>query len=468
MGKKTELSIHVPLLTALLMCSCLFACGLDFGPGIIHGIGSSGQESDYTPKSFQYTDWRDRFPKTLPEFEGLPAGYWRFLENNPLVIENLVWEDDQYPGGYIFIEDRDKRRDLVNHLAGKAPITPPPFPAYCDGYGQVYFSEEDAWNIYLAHVAHALEVEVNGLVSWSLSDYTKEELALLFDSRYLLDYVPSKGLYKFSSRLPGGRQGVSDLNASAGYEFLERNNMIGAQAETVFHFTNWLRQNLVHVNNNTPEDWDGYPGSPPVEKILAPPDGHQHWTQGCAGTTSLYIAVLQSANIPVIRAKSVFATQGGPEQAHHRVEFPTLGIGLAHADDAHNELSRRGVNEIPVEQLFCSLEELGELIDEPALDDGAPSRGEQAFFNTYSRAVGSAFLYMTDSILKRRARDLLGAGDHTLEDLLTARVCSPSDCLWKPPFDHTERSLMTEEIDSALSEIGSGDILEGSRIVLRR
>jgi hypothetical protein len=268
--------------------------------------------------------------------------------------------------------------------------------------------------------------------------------------------------------LPGGRQGVSDLNASAGYEFLKHNNMIGTQEETVFHFTNWLRQNLVHVNNNTPEDWDGYPGSPPVEKILAPPDGHQHWTQGCAGTTSLYIAVLQSVNIPVIRGKSVFAMHGGPDQAHHRVEFPTLGIGLAHSDDAHNELSRRGVNEIPVELLFYSNDQLRELIDEPVLDDGAPSKAEQAFYNMYSRAVGSAFLYLADSILKRRARDLLGAGEHTLEDLLMARICNPSDCLWKPPFDREERSLMTEEIDSALYEIGSGDILEGSRIVISR
>jgi hypothetical protein len=131
-------------------------------------------------------------------------------------------------------------------------------------------------------------------------------------------------------------------------------------------------------------------------------------------------------------------------------------------------LSRRGVNEIPVEQLFYSMEQLVSLIDEPLHNDGAPSRGEQAFYNMYRRAVGNAYYYMADSILKRRARDLLGSGENTLENLLLARVCSPSNCLWKPPFNYAERTYMTEEIDSALSEIGSGDILEGARIVIRR
>ena len=261
---------------------------------------------------------------------------------------------------------------------------------------------------------------------------------------------------------------MTDWNSRAGYEFLKQHNMIGTQAETVYNFTNWLRQNLVHVNNSTPENWDGYPGCPPVEKILAPPEGHRHWTLGCAGTTSLYIAVLQSVNIPVFRGVSDLATQGGPEYAHHRIELPSLGIGLAHSDDAHNELSRRGVNEIPVEQLFFTTEQLRELIDEPILDDGAPCKGEQAFYNMYRRAVGNAFDHMADSILKRRARDLLGSGDNTMEDVLMARTCSSSDCLWKPPFDHEERLIMMEEIDSTLSEIGSGYILEGSRIVLRR
>jgi hypothetical protein len=429
-----------------MVCSCLSACG---------------------PDGYHLGDWNVRFERILPELDRIQYGYWHFLKASPQILENLVWADDKHPEGYIFIDDEEKVRDLAAHLAGEACIPLVPDPSHLDN-GQAFYSEPDAWNIYLAHVAHALKIEVHNMVAWSLSDYSSGELALLFDGRYLFDFVPSRGLYKFSSRFPGGRQGVTDWDAGVGYEFLERHGMIGTQAETVYNFTNWLRRNLVHVNNNTPEDWDGYPGCPPVEKILSPPEWYRHWTQGCAATSSLYITVLQSVNIPVSRGASYFATRNGPEQAHHRVEFPTLGIGLAHSDDAHNELARRSVNEVPVETLFYSIEQLAEFIDDPVLEYGAPSRGEQTFCNMYRRAVGNAYDFRADPILKRRARDLLGSGDRTMEDLLMARVCDGSDCLWKPPFDLDARALMIEEIDSTLAEIGSGDVLKGSRIVLGR
>jgi hypothetical protein len=150
------------------------------------------------------------------------------------------------------------------------------------------------------------------------------------------------------------------------------------------------------------------------------------------------------------------------------VEFPSLGFGLAHADDAYCEVNRRGVNEIPVEDLFYTFDELAENIDEPALEDGAPSTGEQASYNLLVRMVENGYHHRADSVLKRRARDLLGSSNHSLENLLRGDVCNFSQCVWKPLFDREERQIMTEEIDVSLAEIGSGDILQGSRIVLGR
>lgn len=459
---------HIRLWIALTMSLYLCACGMDFEPDVIYGEENPGSANDYSSIVYIFDDGSVRPINSMPELDGIPPLYRRFLEANPEVLNNLVWADDKYPEGHLFISEADKVSDLAARLAGDKRLTTPPVPCKYEDDNRAYYTEEDAWNIYLAHITHALEVEINQLVPWSLSDYTEENLALIFDSRYLLYYDPLEGLYRFSFRFPGGRQGITDWSSSVGYEFLEQHNMIGTQAETVFHFTNWIRENLVHCNTSTPENWDEYPGYPPVEAILNPPEGHRHWTLGCAGTSSLYIVVIQSVNIPVARGVSYLAVQGGPEQAHNRVEFPSLGIGLAHADDAHNELSRRGVNEIPVVDLFYTFEELAELVDEPILQDGAPSRGEQAFYNMFKRVVETAYRHMADSILKRRARDLLGSGDNTMEDLLMARVCSPSPCLWEPPFDAGERQTMMEGIDSTLFSIGSGDILEGSRMVLRR
>ena len=461
----------ISLCISLMLSVGLFGCGLDFGPGTIAGLDSLEQgdtQAGYLPAQFTEMEGSRNSITLVGNLRGLPAEYRHFFKVNPMVAKALIWVDDCHPDGRHFLDDGEKVRDLVAHLAGEVRLETPPIPVKRDNDSQVYFSREDAWNMYLAHVAHALKVEVHKLVPWSLADHPEEDLALFFDSRYYLTYVPSEGMYKFSLKIPGGRSGVTDWSPEVGYDFLHSQGMIGTQAETVYNFTNWVRENLVHANNSTPVDWDEYPGFPPVEAILYPPEGQRHWTNGCTGTTSLYIAILQSVNIPVVKGVSYFAQQGGPSLPHSRVEFPSLGIGLAHSDDSHNAVNRRGVNEVPVGELFYTLEELRELIDEPAMDDGAPSTGEQAHYNEFRRNLFRAYLHQADSILKKRARDVFRVEHNSLEDLLVGKVCNQSQCFWRPVFDEGERQVMTEVIDATLTEIGSGDIQDGSRIVLSR
>lgn len=459
------------LLVVLVLSGWAIGCGLDFGPGRIAGLGSEEfQDSTSDPNTYIFSE--TGVPGSLspagPELRCLPTAYRRFLDANPDVARNLIWVDEGHLDGQSILNDETRVRDLIAHLTGEIRFEAPPVPAMQGNDGSWYFLKEDAWNMYLAHVAHALKVEVHNLVPWSLTDYSEDELALLFDSRYYVAYEPSTGLYRFSLAAPGGRHGVTDWSPEVAYDFLVQNDVIATRAGTVYNFTNWVRQNLVHRNNTTPPNWDGYPGLPPIEAILHPPGGERHWTGSCWATTSLYIAVLQSVNIPVRRGVSFIATQGGQAYAHSRVELPSLGFGLAHADESHCEINRRGTNEVPVEHLFYRFDELTEYIDEPFLEDGAPGSGEQAGYNMLVRTVDTAFRYRADSILKRRARDLLGHANNSLENLLTGAVCDFSQCFWKPLFEQEERQVMLEEIDTTLTAIGSGDILRGARQVISR
>lgn len=328
--------------------------------------------------------------------------------------------------------------------------------------------------MYLAHVAHSLQLEIDDYLSWNLASYEKEDLELIFDGKNFINYEHSKDLYIFGASNNGGRMGITDWNPLISYNFLVEKNMLGSgQLETVYNLTQWMRENLVHENTSTPENWDGYKGFPPLETILNPPEGERHWINGCWASTSLYAAILQAVNIPVRHNYSIFANSVDRRQGmHSRTEFLNLKIGLGHSDDPYSLYFRRGVNEIPVERLFLTLEELDTLIDNPEIEpskDYKPSRGEQASYNMRRRELDLAFEFRADTLLLVRAHELLGRGQKTLEDVLTGKSCGNNEqCFWKQLYSAEERNYMTSAIDQTLLDLGKGDLIEGCHRLIER
>jgi hypothetical protein len=195
MPSKPTFRLNVCTCLTLSLLFYLSACGPNAGPVHADANDSPEYRNEYVLKQFAVEE-RNGIHRSVPELQGIPSEYRLFLETNTRVLESLVWVDHEHPTGHVFIEDEDKVEDLAAYLEGEAVIEVPPLPVEYENDRQACYSEEDAWNMYLAHVAHSLKVEVQGLVPWSLSEYTDEEISLLFDSRYLLQFAPSNGLYK--------------------------------------------------------------------------------------------------------------------------------------------------------------------------------------------------------------------------------------------------------------------------------
>lgn len=406
----------------------------------------------------------------------LPQPYEELIESNSKIRNSLVWADKDFPDGRTFAHDCDDLKDLAMHIKGEIELLEPPeITEQEEGRDFGYYSEEIAWNMYLAHVAHSLKLEVEKILPWSIADYDKEMLEILFDGRNFILYSKYRKLYEFGYRYPDyvGRA-ITDWSPKPAYEFFMNEGRLGeTQLDAIYNLTQWVREHLVHWSSNVPSNWDGYIGLPPVEKILYPPEGARSWVAGCGGTTSFYTAMLAALNIPVKLGRSNFATSYEPDRAlaHARAEFLSQGIGFMHSDDPYSTFARRGVNEIPVEELLVTFEQLEQLIDNPELDtsDGyTPTKGEQATFNINKYMMDAAFRSRADTLIVKRAHDILGHEENALENALSGPKNGGELIIWKPIYTDEEISDMRDAIDQTLTEIGNGSLEEGCWTVINR
>ncbi|MBR9683886.1 hypothetical protein GOV03_05090 [Candidatus Woesearchaeota archaeon] len=426
----------------------------------------------YVPDSLENISKVEPEPFLRPDIcEGvLPVAYEVFLKKNPRVTNSLIWVNNDNPEGITFASDCDALEDLAAHLKGDIEILEPlvGIPS-SSGQDHTLYLEEDAWDMYLTHIAHSLKLEVEKVLPWSIKDYDQANLALIFDGKNFIKFLGGlNNHYKFDDSGQGGRVGVTDWNPLPAYTFLYEENILAeTQIDTIYNLTQWIRAKLVHHNTSTPFNWDGYIGFPPVEKILYPPEGERHWTQGCYATTSLYTAILHTVNIPVRRNYTLLGNSIKTEdEIHTRFEFPIPGIGMVHGDDPYNILARRGINEVPVSKLFMGLGEINELIDNPEIDlnDGfVHTIGEIASYTAQRRQVEAAFQHRADIFMIERAREILGIKQNALDNFLIPYNGGDEDqpYFWKPLFSEEERQVIREGIDQTLIELGDGDIEEG-------
>ena len=148
--------------------------------------------------------------------------------------------------------------------------------------------DDVAWRMFIAYVAHGLAVEIRQtetagrLVPWSLTGYTAPQLFTLLDGRSLFTHVAESPHYIVQSSPHGAVVPGDPLRTLT---FLREQGLIGeSQHETTLRLMEWSRANIVH-NLLTPLSY-GYPGYPPVERIIAgvvdPESGERkRWAGGC-------------------------------------------------------------------------------------------------------------------------------------------------------------------------------------------
>ena len=408
------------------------------------------------------------------------------LLNDPKIANAISWvvPDSSWTYSKWTVEQKDQLKHAIERIENGEPFPMEEPPKLIKD--DTYISEEDAWTIYLSRVAHALWLESNQIVNWSILDYTEEERKILLSAEYMFISHPKKIIYTgisrgftFYSWVAGD---VTDWNIDISYQFMKENGYIfDDPASCAYAFGGWLRLNIGHfTGGSTPDNYEkiwGYRGPPPVDRILYPTkvrDGRVD-SAGCWGTTGLFIAVMRSINIPATHNFVQFWVAGRTDQGgfHSALQLPTLGIGLIHSDD----FNYQGVIEtVPTEKIFASLDWLEEYIYEPVVLDQSDTYQnrpqDQAAYNKLRRSNGLLIEYLDNRLLSIRAQD---ASQNTKPTALIKSLTVNSGYYGnegtyyyeyaKPNYTEDELQQIIERIDNELIRIGNGDWCKGASII---
>ena len=380
----------------------------------------------------------------------------------PRIKENILWDGSEGVRSYSYwteIQKGDLNTAILTLERGEPQALLEP-PALLDGN---FISADDAWKIFIAHVAQSLWVEVHGAVSWHLNDFPDDQIAYLLDGRTLLRYQSSTDRYLFDV-MPLGM--VTAWNPRICYEFLSNMKMIrSAQLETICALTDWMRGHLTHIvagENNT--DLFGYAGAPPIDKVLYPLAGKLHKTAGCWGTSGFYGGVLRSINIPVSHQTIHLLS----DLVHSRPEFPSVDRSMPHGDDPYTAPLTPSGAVIPSSKIFYTSSEMITKFINPSVDcvgNQCNTIGDQASYNSSKDHWQSAYDYMADYILYEYAQ--YGAG-YLNDSLRGPRIGSGIHELAKPYFTDVERATMVAAVENRIREIGEGDLDVGKSKVVAR
>lgn len=197
-------------------------------------------------------------------------------------------------------------------------------------------SHSDAHALYLACVGQSLAVEIGNRVAWSVTGYSSDNLAILFDSREFFVWSAADNGYEIQD-LQGGF--VVPASPHTMYTFLRDNDLIGTHRYgTIVRILKWCHNNLSHFigayETKTMHDIWQYRGFAPVLRTIkgttdqANKDyGVRHWTAGCHGTTGFLRAILRTINVPVVH----------DHQCGHALPyFSADGVHLSHGDDPYS------------------------------------------------------------------------------------------------------------------------------------
>ncbi len=342
----------------------------DGGANTIHSLPLD--EAEYIgellreEKPVDYDHDRQRFfsgaVEPVGEGEGGPTAPFfslqRWILERAWLAEAIVWEA---PGGTTIAygdwpaSDKDfLQQQYLRILSETAPGVPAVMPlAGVPGTGETIstrLTRNDAWQLYIAHVAQSLAVEACRLVNWSVRSYSLEARELLFHSRSMFHWTPADSAYviTFNHGVATPGDPYRTWMFARGGDFLQ-GNRVGTVAAVI----EWCRTNLIHFSGgwdaeNVEDQWQ-YRGFPPVERMIAgtprTSDASgtiRHRTGGCWGTTGFLRAVLRTMNIPAKLEQRA---------GHALPHFLPDDRFLTHGDDPYNALFRT-MAWVPAEDLL--------------------------------------------------------------------------------------------------------------------
>jgi len=247
-----------------------------------------------------------------------------FLARPGAVRESIVWQEadgrtvpfDAWPAPRkrrlveIYRKLRRGEKDLGLRLPSPKNVDP--------SSGCAYFTADQAFDVYAAHVAHSLRVEVERLVPWSLTARPPAELAAIFSSAsYSAPIGPSRNTGYPAGIRPGRdfmeapeNAGLGELDGDprVGFRFVtgetstSGKSLVGKdELETLVNLTVWIRDDVGH--GNIPRDLDETHRW--LEDRLRPAKGEKYAVAnaGCHSASKLMVDLARSANIPLLHVR---------------------------------------------------------------------------------------------------------------------------------------------------------------------
>ena len=342
-----------------------------------------------------------------------------WLTQHSFISETIRWED--FNGNKAYSNwSATQKADLLKmyrKVWNNEPlglIDPPPNianPADAE-YARTVLSKDHAWPLFLAHVAHSLVVETGKWVSWSLTEYSQEELLELFDGSRMFRFDNNLRGYELKHK---GTPAPPDFT----FDFLDTNNIVAEdRLQTIGNLLDWCRSNMIHFlggfNAKNMEGHWQYRGLTPISLVISGTTGvfypskkgdtsppraiSGHYTAGCWGTTAFLRAVLRVVNIPVKEATA---------DGHALPYFMSEGKYLSHGDDPYGQLSSNRESHhphpFPVEELF---------IDQSTYNAWFGPGVTSAGANVGRRPRELAIEYLPRALLTQRCRDIRDGNSH--------------------------------------------------------
>lgn len=398
--------------------------------------------------------------RVLPDDDMLLEPYHELLSTVNVLWGNIVWRQGGVVQGYPGWSQSQKAEldyAILQRERGVQELAAPPV------LDDTLISVDDAWQIFLAHVAHALWLEVHDAVPWNLEDFTNSELNQLLSNESLFVYHPSEQKFFFAQSHMGA---VTAWNPRVAYEFMATLGLIeSTQLGTVLSLTDWMRGHLRHVEGtDDPQELYAYgDGEPPFDRVIFPFIGLDHVAHGCWGTSGLYAAVLRGVNIPVGREDVDLA--GGN---HSRPVFPSIDRGMPHGDDPYSNLLLPSGGVVPAAEILYPLAEIQNMLVEPEVDCSGGecnTPGEQAAYNAKTGQLQASFDSRADGLLYQYAVH----GAAYVDDSLRGRRLGGQIIEFaRPYFTEEERATMIQQIEAELETLGDGDLQAGEAIVIER
>jgi hypothetical protein len=267
----------------------------------------------------------------------------------------------------------------------------------------------DAWPLFISHVAYSLAAELGGWTSWSLTGYSSDQLAILLDSRETFRWDSGSNSYVIHEG--SSLVGVVPASPWTTLSFLYQNGIYTCRSRihVINQMLEWCRTNLIHFGGdfqakNMEDQWQ-YRGCPPVVRMIqgtpwpsspvASSSGIRHRTAGCWGSTGFLRAVLRVLNIPVKHEE---------HEGHSMPYFMTEGLYMDHGDDPYSRLTR-------ATPPFAAHELL---IDQSTRDawfgTGVPHDQQAANVGRQTRVL--AIKYLSDELLSERCADIAANKSH--------------------------------------------------------